>query len=290
MDAASSKQKPSLMRWADWCHPDRLESMLANLAFLGRRPPFWIPLVLLVLGTLLLRGTDIDLAVSGLFYDAPTGEWPFLEAQPWDWLYHWGVLPGIALGVVGVTVFLLSFSVSWLKEHRQPGLYLALALALGPGLIVNGLMKPWWGRPRPCQVMEFGGEASYRPPLELGHYFPGASFPSGHASIGFALMAPMFLAYRRHRHLAGAFFALGMIGGTIMGAARIVQGRHFLSDVMWSAAAVYFTCWLLGAIMQLYALPDTVGETQQKDLRVFRPEDSQNWQAEDQDRRQRRAA
>src|SRR5690606_2654542 len=156
-------------------------------------------LLLLIAATVLVRVTQLDMAVSGLFYDPATGEWPFLFSQPWDWLYHWGVVPGISLGAAAITVYLLGFTVKPLREYRHASLFLALALVLGPGLIVNGLMKPLWGRPRPCQIVEFGGNVAYVPPFGDGYYDDSNSFPSGHASIGFALMAPMFLAFRRHR-------------------------------------------------------------------------------------------
>ena len=66
--------------------------------------------------------------------------------------------------------------------------------------------------------------------------------------MGFYLMAPAFVLYRRHRRAAAEFFALGLAGGTIMGVARIVAGSHFASDVVWSAGIVYFTGLALAAV------------------------------------------
>ena len=293
MDASPPQPSPIVRTIIAFSDPPRLGGP-ELLEVPDRRPPLWLPLMLVLSATIVLRITNIDLAVSGIFYDRQTGDWPLLTAQPWDWLYHWGVVSGVALGVVGLITYMLSFCVTSLRQYRRAGGFLALALIIGPGLIVNGVMKPCWGRPRPCQIVEFGGDVSYVPPLDMGHQDRSESFPSGHAAIGFALIAPMFLAYRRHRYLAAAFCLLGLGGGIAMGITRIVQGRHFVSDVLWSAAAVYFTCWLLGAIMQLYAPAESAAETGGDDaeqrLRVIRLDDQAGWKASDDNRQEHKRA
>jgi len=100
-------------------------------------------------------------------------------------------------------------------------------------------MKPHWNRPRPSQVRQFGGRLDFVSVLGRVSYDRARSFPSGHASMGFYLMAPAFAIFRRNRRLAFAFVVLGLAAGGLIGLGRIVQGRHFLSDVIWSAAIVY---------------------------------------------------
>jgi membrane-associated PAP2 superfamily phosphatase len=67
--------------------------------------------------------------------------------------------------------------------------------------------------------------------------------------MGFYLMAPAFLLYPRRRGLAGAFLGLGLLGGGLMGMARIVQGGHFLSDIVWSGGIVYLTGLFLSCLI-----------------------------------------
>ena len=78
---------------------------------------------------------------------------------------------------------------------------------------------------------------------------PNSSFPSGHASIAFYWMAPGFVLANRQRRLSLGFFAGGTAYGLAMGAIRIAQGGHFLSDVIWAGAIVYLTgvvlAWLI---------------------------------------------
>ena len=95
--------------------------------------------------------------------------------------------------------------------------------------------------------MQFRGERKFLPVLEWGHGQDEASFPSGHASMGFYLMAPAFVCYRRRPRLALGFLLLGLISGGIIGMARVVAGGHFPSDIVWAGGVVYFTALALAA-------------------------------------------
>ena len=226
----------------------------AVVRYLIRRPAIWIPLVLLLVATMIFRFTDWDLIISRPFFvsqgtmSESRSHWPLKVAQPWKSLYEHGVYPAWIIGTGGLVVWVVSFFWSKLKSWRDPGLFFALMLALGPGLLVNGIFKPYWGRPRPHQTIPFAGNKEYLPVGDKGNVFEGASFPSGHASMGFYLMAPAFVLYWRRPRWAAMFLVLGLAGGTIMGAARIVAGSHFASDVVWSAAVVYFTGLGLSAL------------------------------------------
>ena len=112
-------------------------------------------------------------------------------------------------------------------------------LLLGPGILVNGL-KPCWMRPRPHATVTFGGPRDFHPVWQRGSCDEDASFPCGHASMGFFLMAPAFIIYRRRPWLAAAFMLLGVAGGVTMGLARMAVGCHFPSDILWSGGLVYY--------------------------------------------------
>jgi len=219
----------------------------------GSVPPLVTPLVILVLGTAFFRLSRADVAISQWFYGGGSGYgWPLLGAEPWRSIYRYGVVPAWALAVGGLAVALLSFGVWRLKRWRRAGLFLFLLLLLGPGLLVNALFKPHWMRPRPSQTAAFGGVEQFEPVWDVGQSTQSRSFPSGHASMGFYLMAPAFLVYRRRRRLAVAFFAAGLAGGMVMGLTRIVQGGHFASDVLWSAGCVYLTGLLLYVLLRFH--------------------------------------
>jgi lipid A 4'-phosphatase len=221
-----------------------------------KKPAVWIPLLILLAATVAFRFTDIDILLSRPFFVSETGSekteahWPLKIAEPWKSLYEIGVYPAWIIGVGGLLVFLASFFWAKLNACRDAGLFFALMLALGPGLLVNGILKPYWGRPRPHGTIPFGGTQPYLPVGQIAKEPGGASFPSGHASMGFYLMAPAFMLYRRRPGLAAMFMALGLAGGIFMGLARIVAGGHFASDVLWSAGIVYFTGLGLAALFR----------------------------------------
>jgi membrane-associated phospholipid phosphatase len=111
---------------------------------------------------------------------------------------------------------------------------------LGPGLVVNTVLKDHWGRARPLQIEQFGGSRAFTPaPLPAAQCARNCSFPSGHAALGFSLLAfALLLPPGAARRLATAA-ALGV--GVLVGLARIAQGAHFLSDVVYAGLVVYGT-------------------------------------------------
>lgn len=197
-----------------------------------------------LLGSLLLFlfFPGIDLTVSGWFWDPATG-W-FLGRHDLPEFVRKG-LPVVIVG--GVLFALTLYGLGRLFKQRFLGidgwvaLYLPLSLAVGPGLIVNGLFKENWGRARPGQITEFGGDAVYTPPFMVADQcVSNCSFTSGHGALGFWLVSVAFLvpAPWRGRAILGAL----AVGGTVA-AVRILQGGHFLSDTFYSAAVVLAVSW-----------------------------------------------
>lgn len=201
--------------------------------------PWWLWSILLGFGALLGLAalTDIDLALSAWFY-APDVGWRYAESWGWRWLYAFGTRPAIVMASAASVVWLGSWLHPAWRRCRRACLVLVLAVVLGPGLAVNSMLKPYWGRPRPRHVERFGGVQAYQPWWRPGGPGKGQSMPSGHAAMGFVMVAGAVVippAYGRLRHAAiGA--ALGY--GILMGCGRIAQGGHFFSDVLWSGVIV----------------------------------------------------
>jgi lipid A 4'-phosphatase len=129
----------------------------------------------------------------------------------------------------------------------MPGRVWAFVLALyvlGPGLIVNGLLKTFWGRARPDQTVPFGGGAAFSPPLwPADQCAANCSFVSGEAAAAAALgisVAVMVRARRRDLPPAVALWALrGAVAVAAAGGLlRVAAGRHFLSDAVFAALIV----------------------------------------------------
>ena len=198
---------------------------------------------------LFLLAPDIDLWTSGLFYRP--GEGFFLanfgvvralyRAVPWI----------VTVEIIGIPLLLL---LGWWRGHEiagiglKQGLFVLLVLALGPGLVVNTVFKDHWGRARPSQVVDFGGNQTFTAaPLPANACEKNCSFVSGHAAAGFGLLAFSFLARdRRRRRFVGAS---AVAAGSAIGLARMAQGAHFLSDVVFAGLIVCGIAWLVAWIL-----------------------------------------
>lgn len=231
-----------------------------------RLPLAW-PAALLVVFSILTWLTDSDLQVASWFFDGRSltdtqfNPWPHSQVTPWYEIYHAGVYPALALALWAIGRIVLGWFVAK-PYHDRPGWFLLAALVIGPGLIVNVGLKDHFGRPRPYEVVEFGGT---RPFLRLGVAEWGgphnSSFPSGHAAAAFFVMTPGLAYWLTNRRRASIWLVVGLIWGSVMGMTRLVQGGHFLSDVVWSAGLVYLVGALLSRMIFVApALPVVAGE------------------------------
>ncbi len=191
---------------------------------------------------------ELDQNIASAVYSPDKG-WEGAFETFWRWLYVVAPWPAIAMGVGALAVLIVGFLVRDLAVYRKEMVFLLLLLLLGPGLLVNIVLKDNVGRPRPHETIQFGGEHEYF------HFWQGGtskgrnnSFPSGHASIAFAVMGPWFLLRSRHGRAAKIFLASGISWGLLVGTARIFQGGHFISDVIWAGGLVY----LVGGGLALY--------------------------------------
>lgn len=205
----------------------------------------WLALTVavgIVLGILFLNWSWIDLYAAGLFH----ADGKFLLQESWViWFFKRILRPGftivtilLVLWVIGRAVFERPRKLQTLK----PLAFIALCLALGPGLLVNGVLKESWGRARPKQVVEFAGDRKFTPPLIITDQCSrNCSFVSGDASFAFAALSLAMLAGRRRR--AWVVAALGF--GLVIGAFRMAVGAHFLSDVLFAGVFTTLTTLLV---------------------------------------------
>ena len=226
--------------------------------------PKLIPLLLALIGlTLLIFGIwpGIDLAVTGYFHDAsgfPVRNNPSIETLRnllWDASLLIPLLALILLALAG-----------WMRRPvlalsaRAWGFVLLLFL-IGPGLLVNGVLKAQWGRARPVNVVDFGGTAQFTPAYQISDQCAAnCSFVSGEGagSMAMTITALLILWLLRDR-LPGALYrlgqaaALGMLG--FVGWQRVASGGHFLSDVLLSWLIVALVAVILARLLLAPAAP-----------------------------------
>jgi membrane-associated PAP2 superfamily phosphatase len=217
----------------------------------------YIPVILLLVFSLPFYFWDIDISVSKWFYSSfPGNHWPLTHKQPWDFLYNFGTWPALGIAFIALLVTISCFFNKKILQYRKRAIYLVTVMIIGPGLLVNVIFKDNFGRPRPGDIVEFGGEQQYHQLLKPDWGNPGKSFPSGHCSCAFYFFVLYFLFKgNKRKWLPYAGLSIGIGYGILMGIARIGQGGHFLSDVMWSAGFVYLTAG--GVYYVMYGDPET---------------------------------
>lgn len=210
---------------------------------------------LLLLATVVLWLTNIDSyiasAVLGPNKISPVGTkfWPAGSGLPWNILYTWAPFPAFVLAVTALIVLVSGFFIRKVESCRRKTVFVLLLLALGPGLVVNVLLKDQLGRARPREVIEFGGSHEFTQFWQPGSAGNNSSFPSGHAAIAFFTIAPWFVLRKNKRAIAAGFLVFGLSFGSLVGVARILQGGHFVSDVVWAGGLIYLVGGGLALVM-----------------------------------------
>lgn len=144
---------------------------------------------------------------------------------------------------------------TWRWPRRAPGgrtlLFLALSLALAPGVMANVVFKDNWRRPRPVQVAEFGGPMEFRPWYKTdGACKRNCSFVAGEGSSAFWTLAPAIAAPAAVQPYA---IAAAVVFGAAVSGLRIAFGGHFLSDTLF--AGLFTALIVLGLHRIMFSPP-----------------------------------
>ncbi len=202
----------------------------------------------------MVRG--LDLWVSGLFY---RGQDRFVLTDVWLADAMRAVMWTASDLAAGLAIAGLLASVALrraiLRLPCRVWVFLALLFATGPGLLVNGLLKRYWGRARPSDVTEFGGLRHFTPPHQwTDQCAANCSFVSGEMAGAVALMVMILviLWHWRDRVSRAAMRVITTVAFAfplLTGAQRIASGRHFLSDVVLSALFVLLIAQVLAWLL-----------------------------------------
>jgi lipid A 4'-phosphatase len=195
---------------------------------------------------------QIDLTVSSWFYKPSQG---FLLENTYEKLhlavFRDGMVYLTYLMIIGLVLMLL-FGIFSKKYSTflstKICLFLLLSFAVAPAFVVNDLLKNHWGRARPFQVKEFGGDKAFTRAWEISNQCEkNCSFTSGETANVFCYLALLFIL-KRKKLAATLIFTLGFL----MIFERIAQGDHFLSDSILSGFIDYLLIWLIYQAMQQF--------------------------------------
>lgn len=209
-----------------------------------RKAGLWFATAFVLVLALFAIWPQVDIAVSSWFYRPGAGFW--LAEDPWVEGAR-NIVWNLSILVFVLSAAVLVYDLVRRQAREEKGRiagFIFLLYLLGPILLVDGILKRFWGRARPATITEFGGDRMFTPP-----WFPSdqcasnCSFVSGEGSAAAALaLSFLVLAPIARRTLPRAAFALYAAAGVILPAAglalRVMTGRHFLSDSVFAVLIV----------------------------------------------------
>ena len=188
---------------------------------------------------------QLDLDIAALFFDAHHGGfW-----RSYDPVYLFARDASTWLIALVAAPAGLAIAMKLVRPQRRlliPGraiVLMLLSLALAPGVLANLVLKEHWGRPRPIDVAQFGGDEHFRPWWDpRGDCAKNCSFIAGEPTGAFWTMAPAALA---PPHWRAAAYAAALGFGCAVGLLRMAAGAHFFTDVVFAGVVAFLVIWLL---------------------------------------------
>jgi lipid A 4'-phosphatase len=208
-----------------------------------------------VLGLVFTIWPRLDLLLTAPFYDRTTNQFPLTFNVVITWLRDEAVV--VTAACLGCVIAAVALKLIYpTRKMPMPGravLFLTLTFALGPGLLVNGLLKEHWSRPRPAEVTEFGGDKTFMPWWDpRGGCDQNCSFVSGETSTAAWTLAPAIL-------IPGPLGVLAVTAALIltfaMATMRFIVGGHFFSDIGFAIVFTSLTIWVVHGL--IYRWPRT---------------------------------
>ncbi len=209
-------------------------------------------LVFLLASAIFLAFPGLDLSASSLFYSQDDG---FLLRDNSVLHAYRDVFNAMSIGLAAGSAILWAWS-----AFRGPvfGIsfrvwaFISLLYLLGPGLLVNGILKAHWGRARPADVIEFGGDRTFTRVLELSDQCErNCSFVSGEGSSAAAFFISLLVlsAYIPGRRARNIVLSCGFVFALLAATLRVIKGRHFVSDTLFAAIFVSMVALLLARLL-----------------------------------------
>lgn len=192
---------------------------------------------------------DFDLAISRAFYEPDKHDFPLRFVRP---LYRVREIAQWIVAAIAVPAGLALLLKLILPRRRmlisaRAVVFLLGTLALGPGLLVNVVLKDHWPRSRPIDVPQFGGDERYTPWWDpRGGCSKNCSAVAGEASGAFWTFAPAALAPPQWRPLA---YAGAIVFGAAVGGLRVAFGGHFFTDVVFAGVLTFLLVWCMHGLL-----------------------------------------
>ena len=203
-----------------------------------------IPILLALIAAVFaiwMRDPQLDLRLSGMFYE--NGQ--FLGTAPGLVqtlrMLFWDMALAMAWSALGARLVSQWLGGAILGVSRRDWNIILWGFLLGPGLLVNGILKTFSGRARPQSVLEFGGPQFFTPIGQIADQCTqNCSFVSGEVSGTTATCIALSMILSAHaKHLSHEMeWALHLAiwsSFVFVFWQRIASGGHFVSDAVLAA-------------------------------------------------------
>lgn len=199
---------------------------------------------------LLILFPNFDIAFSKLFYNYQDR---FIYKNNFIVKFFFWSIPIMTKTLFVVASLYLAYLI--IAKHKTVNhrilaysFYIMLSIAIGPGLLVNHIFKENFGRARPAQVKDFGGDKNFTRAFEYSKECShNCSFSSGHAAMAYSLTN---FAYVVPRFLFSRIYSIALLFGSLVGLSRVLMGGHFLSDILASCCTILTINHLLYLCLQ----------------------------------------
>ncbi|MDC0226806.1 phosphatase PAP2 family protein [Alphaproteobacteria bacterium] len=198
---------------------------------------YLILITFFVLSIYLGVGSSLDIYISNLFY---LGNSQFLIQ---DYYLISIVVRKVFLFIILFYILILPFISCYLPIKKvylnfvfniKEIIFVFVTTLFNLLIVVNMLLKNLWGRARPNDIYQLGGQDIFTPWFKYSEAcYNNCSFVSGDASVGFSLIIIYFITKNKF------FLWFSLFAGFLIGAIRILEGGHFFSDIVVAGLIVF---------------------------------------------------
>ena len=193
--------------------------------------------IVLVIGVLLTDYSNLDFWLEQQFFNDISQEFVWRYHSFFDGFLHHGLKNLMyLLGFISILLAIYASRRHWISAKQA---ILGAGGILFLPLLISGL-KRITEKQCPWSIEGLGGTMPHLHLLDSGlQSFSSQCFPAGHAAGGYMWLAWSGVLAWSHPHLAKVLLWFALLMGGVMGLARMMQGAHFLSHVIATAAI----CW-----------------------------------------------
>lgn len=195
-----------------------------------------LPTLALAAAGVALRAGGADDWIADRLFDAGARVFPWRDDRLLELVGHdLARTLVVCIWFVTFAAALLAAKLELLAPRRSVLVAIAVAMAAGPLVVV--ILKDLTAFPCPWDLARYGGLSPEPVRWFVDPGSAGRCFPSGHSAAGFSLFGFYFAAAavgsrRRAMRILGGVILTGLM----FSAVRVVQGAHFASHALWSAA------------------------------------------------------